>query len=79
VKDANHKLQRHLRIENDLKHRLKSAQDAVMKRELKRKADEAREEIRIIESMMRATDTELRELAKDIFQGEVEAQQARRT
>jgi len=37
VKDANHKLQRHLRIENDLKHRLKTAQDAVMKRELKRK------------------------------------------
>ncbi len=78
VKDANHKLQRHLRIENDLKHRLKSAQDAVMKRELKRKADEARDEIRIIESMMRATDTELRELAKDIFQGEIEAQQAKK-
>ena len=78
VKDANHKLQRHLRIENDLKHRLKGAQDAVMKRELKRKADEAREEIRIIESMMRATDTELRELARDIFQGEIEAQQAKK-
>ncbi len=78
VKDANHKLQRHLRIENDLKHRLKTAQDAVMKRELKRKADEARDEIRIIESMMRATDTELRELAKDIFQGEIEAQQAKK-
>jgi RNA polymerase primary sigma factor len=78
VKDANHKLQRHLRSENDLKHRLKTAQDAVMKRELKRKADEAREEIRIIESMMRATDTELRELARDIFQGEIEAQQAKK-
>ena len=49
-----------------------------MKRELKRKADEARDEIRIIESMMRASDTELRELAKDIFQGEIEAQQAKK-
>ncbi|MBP7148058.1 MAG: RNA polymerase sigma factor RpoD [Acidobacteria bacterium] len=78
VKDAHQRAQRHLRIEGDLKARLKSAQDPNMRKELRRKMDEARNEVRIIEAEMKTTAGELEQLACDIVTGEAEAQQAKR-
>ena len=78
VKQAHFKTQRHTRIENDLKHRLKSAQDPNMRKELRRKIDDAREEIRIIEAEMKCTAALLQQLARDIQQGEAEAAQAKK-
>ncbi len=78
VKQAHHKATRHRRIEEDLKARLKSAGDANVRKELKRKIEEAREEIHIIEAEMKSEASQLSELAKEIQQGEIEAQQAKK-
>jgi RNA polymerase primary sigma factor len=78
VKSAHFKVQRHLRIENDLKGRLKSAHDPTMRKELRRKIDDARGEVKIIEAELKTTASLLSQLAREIQQGEVEAQQAKK-
>ncbi len=78
VKQANHKAQRHLRTQHDLKSRLKSAADPAVRRELRRKIEEAREEVRIIEAEMKTPAKQLAQLAREIQQGEIEAQQAKK-
>jgi RNA polymerase primary sigma factor len=78
VKSAHFKVQRHLRIENDLKGRLKSAHDPAMRKELRRKIDDARGEVKIIEAELKTTASLLSQLAREIQQGEVEAQQAKK-
>jgi RNA polymerase primary sigma factor len=78
VKQANSRIARHLRTERDLKRRQKATQDPAVRRELKRKVEEAQDEIRIIEAEMKSTAPELAELAKSIQQGESEAARAKR-
>ncbi len=78
VKDANRRATRHLRIENDLKKRLKAAKDANLRKELRRKIDEAREELLIIESETSTSPDALAKLSRNIIQGEQEAAQAKK-
>ncbi|MDQ7006657.1 MAG: RNA polymerase sigma factor RpoD [Acidobacteriota bacterium] len=78
VKDANRRAVRHQRIEDDLKRRLKSARDAGVRRELRRKIEDARDETRIIEAEMRASFEDLSRLAREIMQGEAEAALAKK-
>ncbi|NJN63506.1 MAG: RNA polymerase sigma factor RpoD [Acidobacteria bacterium] len=78
VKQAHAKISRHRRIEKDLNDRLKSTQDAAVKKELRRKIQDAQEEIRIIEMEMKAPADSLASLAKEIVQGEQEAARAKR-
>ncbi|MCE5245536.1 MAG: RNA polymerase sigma factor RpoD [Candidatus Polarisedimenticolia bacterium] len=78
VKQAHQKVTRHQRIETDLKARTRATNDLQVRKELKKKIDEAREEIRIIEAEMKADAKILSELAREIQQGEIEAQQAKK-
>ncbi len=78
VKQAHQKAQRHARMESDLKERLKRAADTGVRKELKRKIEEAREEITIIEAEMKIQAGQLADLARQIHTGEIEAQQAKK-
>lgn len=78
VKQAHQRAQRHLRLENDLKARMKLASDPAVRREIKHKIDEAREEIGIIEAELKSKAEDLVDLARMIHQGETEAQLAKK-
>jgi RNA polymerase primary sigma factor len=78
VKQAHARVSRHQRVERDLRARHKATQDAGVRKELRRKIDDATEEIRIIEAEMRVPARDLAELARDISQGEAEAARAKR-
>jgi RNA polymerase primary sigma factor len=78
VKSANFTAKRYLRAEREHKRRIKSARDTNVKRELRRKIDDARMEVRLIEAEMKASQPELAELATEIMKGEAEATRAKR-
>jgi RNA polymerase primary sigma factor len=78
VKSAHFTARRYLRVERDLKRKMKSARDANLKRELRRKMEDARDEVRLIEAEMKATEHQLAELASSVMKGEAEAARAKR-
>ena len=78
VKQANARIVRHRRIERDLRARLKSAQDQGVRRELRRKIQDAQEEVRIIEAEMKASAEDLAQLAREIAEGEKQAARAKK-
>ncbi len=78
VKEANRRASRHGRIAQDLKRRLKTARDAAMKKDLRRKVEDANEELAIIEAETRCSAEELSLLTRKIIRGEAEAAQAKK-
>jgi len=78
IKAFHFMVRRYSRLERDLKRRLKSATDAGIKRELRRKIDDARSEVRMIEAGMAAPAQELSNVACSIIKGEMDASRAKR-
>jgi len=77
VRDADHKIKRHERSITDLKEKMKSFRDAALKREVARKIDGLRGDIRSIEQEMMTGKTELHQVALVVNRGLREAKKAK--
>jgi RNA polymerase primary sigma factor len=77
VRDADHKIKRHERSITDLKEKMKSFRDAALKREVSRKIDGLRGDIRSIEQEMMTAKTELHQVAQVVNRGLREAKKAK--
>ena len=77
VRDADHKIKRHERSITDLKEKMKSFRDAALKREVARKIEGLRGDIRSIEQEMMTGKTELHQVAIVVNRGLREAKKAK--
>jgi RNA polymerase primary sigma factor len=79
VVDADRKIKRHQRSARELNLKRKASRDPGLKRELRRKVDRLRREIRTIEAEMGTGRKELGDVAVPILRGLREAEQAKNT
>ncbi|HZN54527.1 MAG TPA: RNA polymerase sigma factor RpoD [Candidatus Polarisedimenticolaceae bacterium] len=77
VRDADHKIRRHARSIEDLKEKMKSFRDAGLKREVQRKIDGLRGDIKSIEQEMMASKAEIHEVGMAVVRGIREAKKAK--
>ncbi len=77
VRDADHKIRRHARSIEDLKEKMKSFRDAALKREVQRKIDGLRGDIKSIEQEMMAGKTGIHEVGMAVARGIREAKKAK--
>jgi RNA polymerase primary sigma factor len=77
VLDADSKIKRHERSIRDLNNKMKSFRDANLRRELRRKVDQLRSDIRIIEQEMGGDRKELADVARSIRRGRRQAKKAK--
>jgi len=77
VRDADHKIRRHVRSIDDLKEKVKSFRDPALKREVQRKIDGLRGDIKSIEQEMMASKTEIHEVGMAVARGLREAKKAK--
>jgi len=77
VADADRKIKRHERAIRELTRKMKTFRDPALKREVRRKADHLRVDIRAIEEQMYVSRTELSAVARLIRRGTREAKKAK--
>ncbi len=77
VRDADHKIRRHARSIEDLKDKMKSFRDPALKREVQRKIDGLRGDIKSIEEEMMASKGEIHEVGMSVSRGLREAKKAK--
>jgi RNA polymerase primary sigma factor len=77
VRDADHKIRRHVRTIEDLKEKASSFRDAALKREVQRKIDGLRGDIKSIEHEMMASKVEIHEVGMAVSRGIREAKKAK--
>ena len=78
ITDADRKIKRHERQIRDLNRQMRTFRDAHLKRELRRKGDHLRSDIRLIEDDLGVDRKELSDVAKRIRRGRREAAQAKK-
>jgi len=77
VLNANSKIKRHERSIRDLHRKMKDFRDLALQREVRRKIEGLRGDVRALEQEMGATRKELHEVASTILKGQREAKQAK--
>jgi RNA polymerase primary sigma factor len=77
VRDADHKIRRHARSIEDLKEKVKSFRDPGLKKEVQRKIDGLRGDIRSIEQEMLASRADIHEVGMSVARGLREAKKAK--
>ena len=77
VRDADHKIRRHVRSIDDLKEKAMSFRDPALKREVQRKIEGLRGDIKSIEQEMMASKAEIHEVGMAVARGLREAKKAK--